>query len=118
MRARAIALSMAALFTVAAPSARAGEPAEGTGLLAAGIASDIGSTGTGAACAALLTQDLGRQLDNGGPNNESAFAVIAAVCSLNVALGAAGIALTVVGAKKLEKGRAVHYTLNGLAVRF
>jgi hypothetical protein len=118
MRARVIALSLAALFILAASPARAGEPREGTGLLAGGIAADIGSTGTGAACAALLTQNIGRQLDNGGPNDGQAFAVIAAVCSLNVALGAAGIAMTVVGAKKLEKGRALHYSLNSLAVRF
>lgn len=70
------------------------------------------------ACGTLFTADLGRAIDNAGPKDGHAFPAIVAACTLNVALGVTGIALTVAGAKRLKKGRELHYSLNGVAVRF
>lgn len=118
MRLRAIVLSSVTLLALAASPSRADEAATGRALLAGGIISDVGSLGSGIACGMLFSSDLGRALDNPGPTDANAFNAIIATCTLNVALGVAGAALTVVGAKKLERGRALHYSLNGVAVRF
>ena len=118
MRLRTIAFGVTALLVIAATPARADEAAEGRGLLAAGIIADIGSTASAIACGTLFTADIGHQLDNGGPSDGHTFDAIAVSCALNVGLGIAGAALTAVGAKKLEKGRSLQYSLNGMAVRF
>lgn len=112
------ALSLAGLLTVAASFARADETSQGRALLAGGIVADAGSLAMAGACGGLFTEDIGRAIDNPGPEDGHTFAAIVATCTLNVALGIAGTALTVAGAKKLERGRALHYSLNSLTVRF
>ncbi len=39
-------------------------------------------------------------------------------CGLNPALGAVGIALSVVGGRKMQHGRALRYSLNRVTVHF
>lgn len=109
---------MVTLFTVAASSSRADQTADGKALLAGGIVSDVGSLASGIACGVLFASDIGRSIDNPGPSGGNSFDAVIATCTLNVALGVAGVALTVAGAKKLERGRALHYSLNSVAVRF
>ncbi|HXU74330.1 MAG TPA: hypothetical protein VN947_33775 [Polyangia bacterium] len=116
MHARALAFVAVLLLT--ASSSRADETADGKALLAVGIVSDAGSTAMSLACATFVSEGAGRDLDNPGPTNRQAVAANVVTCTLNVALGVAGIAMTVVGAKKLQKGRELHYSLNGFAARF
>jgi hypothetical protein len=118
MRLRALVLSLATLFTVAASSSRADEAAEGKALLAGGIVSDVGSLASAVACGVLFAGGIGSTLDNPVPSGGNSSGAVIASCTLNVALGVAGVALTVAGAKKLQHGRALHYSLNSVAVRF
>ncbi len=111
-------LTLAGLLTVAASPARADEAAAGKALLAGGIISDVGSLASAIACGTLLADGIGSTLDNDGPNRGLSFNAVIASCTLNVALGIAGTALTVVGAKKLEHGRTLSYSLNRVAVHF
>lgn len=115
---RTVALLVAALVASAVTPARADEAGDGKALLAAGIVSDAGSTAMSLACATLVSEGLGREIDNAGPTNRQAAAANIVTCTLNVALGVAGVAMTVVGAKKLHKGRELRYSPNGFAARF
>ena len=83
-----------------------------------GVVVDAGSLASGIACGTIFAEGLGRAIDNGGPNEGQFWPATAATCALNVALGVAGIVVTTVGAKKLDRGRAVHYSLNSVTVRF
>jgi hypothetical protein len=118
MRLHTIALSVAALLVIAVSPARADEAADGKALLAVGIVSDAGSTAMSLACPTFFSEGAGRDLDNPGPTDRQAVAANIVTCTLNVALGVAGVAMTVVGAKKLQRGRELHYSLNGFAARF
>ncbi len=119
MRIRTIALSLAALFTLtAAAPARADEVADGKALVSVGVISSVGSLASGLACGLLINSALGDALGERNRGSTVGPEPIIATCSLNLGLGAAGIAMTVVGAKKMRSGRELQYSLNGLAGRF
>jgi hypothetical protein len=126
MRIRMMAVSVVALLALSSSSrARADEVTKGKAMLTTGVIASVGSVVAGIACGVLILRSAADGLGEHyyyptHPDEEARLqAGIITSCTLNPALVAVGIPLTVAGANKIAKGRReLRLSLNGVSGTF
>jgi hypothetical protein len=106
-------LFLITLLAMAPAPARADEHTQAVGLVTVGSVLSAVSGASGAMCGFGTSWALGTS----DRRYDSVDGVIG-FCVVHAVTGAAGIAMTVVGGRRLQQGRALRLSLNGVSGRF